>query len=283
MANTVPDEVPIENYPPHLYPTNQQANYINTLDDIGETELNQFHEQGYLAIRQAFTPEQIQTAGQAMWDLIDGKNPDFKGLQAEADKRAHFDSLTSEERRDAVRKLWQFIDYDQRLKDLAADPKLINVVTRIMNDTPILFQDMGLIKPPRIGREKPWHQDCAYFNYPIETTVVGVWIAVDAATIENGCLHIIPGSHKEGPQPHFSKRDWQICDTDVATQRDVTVPLEPGGCLIWHGLTHHGSPNNPTDQRRRALQYHYRPESAVALTKEDRMATYGGESLGVTC
>lgn len=283
MANTVPDEVPIEDYPPNLYASTQQANYLNTLNDIGTSEIAQFHEQGYLAIRQAFTPEQTQTVGQAMWDLIDGKNPNFKGLQAEADKRANFDNLTSEERRDSVRKLWQFIDHDQRLKDLSENPTLIDVITRLMNDTPILFQDMGLIKPPRIGREKPWHQDCAYFNYPVETTIVGVWIAIDAATIENGCLHIIPNSHKEGPQPHFSKRDWQICDTNVAVQRDVTVPLEPGGCLIWHGLTQHGSPNNPTDQRRRALQYHYRPEQAVALTKEDRMATYGGESLGVTC
>lgn len=283
MANTVPDEVPVDQHPPGLYPCNGQANYLNSLEEISEKEIAQFHEQGYLAIRQAFTPEQTQTSGQAMWDLIDGKNPDFKGLQAEAGKRENFDALTSEERRDAVRKLWQFIDHDQRLKALSEDAKLIQVITQLMNDTPILFQDMGLIKPPRIGREKPWHQDCAYFDYPVETTVVGVWIAIDSATEENGCLHIIPGSHKEGAQPHFSRRDWQICDTEVAVQRDVTVPLEPGGCLIWHGLTQHGSPPNPTNQRRRALQYHYRPESAVALTKEDRMAVYGGESLGVTC
>ncbi|MFT5369283.1 MAG: phytanoyl-CoA hydroxylase [Candidatus Latescibacterota bacterium] len=283
MANTVPDEVPIDPYPPDLYQYTHQTDYVDTFDDIGDQEIAKFHEQGYLAIRQAFTLEQIQTYSQAIWDLIDGKSPDFKGLQAEAGKRTNFDALTTDERRDAVRKLWQFVDHDQRLKDLSEDATLINVITRLINDTPILFQDMGLIKPPRIGREKPWHQDCAYFNYPIDTPIVGVWVAIDSATIENGCLHIIPGSHKEGPQPHFSKRDWQICDTNVAVQRDVTVPLEPGGCLIWHGLTHHGSPSNPTDQRRRALQYHYRPESAVALTKEDRMAMYGGESLGVTC
>jgi phytanoyl-CoA hydroxylase len=283
MANTVPDEVPVDQHPPDLYQFKRQANYINTFQDMGETEIAQFHEQGYLAVRHAFTPTQIQTAGQAMWDLIDGKNPNFKGLQAEAGTRANFDALTSEARRDAVRKLWQFIDYDQRLKDLSQDATLINTITKLMNDTPVLFQDMGLIKPPRIGREKPWHQDCAYFNYPAETIVVGVWIAIDPATVENGCLHIIPGSHKQGPKPHFNKRDWQICDTDVAVEEDATVPLQAGGCLIWHGLLHHGSPSNHSNQRRRALQYHYRPKSAVALTKEDRMALYGGESLGVTC
>lgn len=283
MANTVPDEVDIAPHPPKLYTATQTANYIETLDDIGEHEIAHFREQGYLAIKQAFTPKQIQNIGQAMWDLIDGKNPDFKGLQAEAGQRADFDTLTGETRRDAVRKLWQFIDYSQPLKDLAYHPQLIKIITCLMNDNPVLFQDMGLIKPPHIGREKPWHQDCAYFNYPIETTVVGVWIAVDPATLENGCLHIIPGSHKQGAQPHFSRRDWQICDTEVAVSKSVTVPLPPGGCLIWNGLMHHGSPPNHSNQRRRALQYHYRPEKAVALTKEDRMATYGGESIGVTC
>lgn len=142
MANTVPDEVPVDQHPPGLYPCNGQANYLNSLEEISEKEIAQFHEQGYLAIRQAFTPEQTQTSGQAMWDLIDGKNPDFKGLQAEAGKRENFDALTSEERRDAVRKLWQFIDHDQRLKALSEDAKLIQVITQLMNDTPILFQDM---------------------------------------------------------------------------------------------------------------------------------------------
>ncbi|MDA0712346.1 MAG: phytanoyl-CoA dioxygenase family protein [bacterium] len=283
MANTVPDEVPVDSYPPGLYVSGRRTDYIETLKHIGESERAQFHQRGYLAVRQAFSPDQVQTAGQAMWDLIDGVNPDFKGLQAEAGKRAAFDHLASEARRDAVRKLWQFIDYDRRLKDLSEDVSLIEVVSRLMDDTPVLFQDMGLIKPPRIGREKPWHQDCAYFNYPVETPVVGVWIAIDPATEENGCLHLIPGSHKEGPKPHFNLRDWQICDTEVAVERDVTVPLEAGGCLIWHGLLHHGSPANASNQRRRALQYHYRPQSAVALTKEDRMALYGGESLGITC
>ena len=113
-----------------------------------------------------------------------------------------------------------------------------------MDDTPVLFQDMALLKPPG-GREKPWHQDCAYFNYPLGTTIIGVWIALDHADANNGCLHILPGTHREGPVNHFKRRDWQICDTDVQTERDVVVPLAPGGCLLWHGMTHHGSPTNP--------------------------------------
>ena len=276
-------ETPIAIHNPSLYETTRRADYLDTLADIDDRQIARFHEQGYLAIQRAFTPQQIQSAGQAMWDLIDGKSPDFKGIMAEAAKRGQFAELTGKARRDSVRKIWKFVDYDTRLNDLAHDPNILSVLSRMMDDTPVLFQDMGLIKPPHIGREKPWHQDCAYFNYPVGTTVVGVWIAIDAATEENGCLHIIPGSHREGPIPHFRRRDWQICDTDVAVPRNVTVPLNPGGCLFWHGMTHHGSPTNRSAHRRRALQYHYRPESTVELTTKERLAIYGGDELGVTC
>ena len=283
MAEAISSETPIAVHEPSLYETTKRANYLDTLADIDDRQIARFHEQGYLAIRRAFTPQQIESVGQAMWDLIDGKSQDFKGLLAEAAKRGRFPKLTGEARRDSVRKIWKFVDHDTRLNDLAHDPNILSVLSRLMDDTPILFQDMGLIKPPHIGREKPWHQDCAYFNYPVGTTVVGVWIAIDAATEENGCLHIIPGSHREGPIPHFKRRDWQICDTDVAVPKNITVPLDPGGCLFWHGMTHHGSPTNRSDHRRRALQYHYRPESTVEMTSKERLAIYGGDELGVTC
>ncbi|MYC14844.1 MAG: phytanoyl-CoA dioxygenase family protein [Gemmatimonadetes bacterium] len=276
-------ETPIAIHDPSLYETTRRADYLDTLADIDDRQIARFHEQGYLAIQRAFTPQQIESAGQAMWDLIDGKSQDFKGIMAEAAKRGQFSELTGKARRDSVRKIWKFVDHDTRLNDLAHDPNILSVLSRMMDDTPVLFQDMGLIKPPHIGREKPWHQDCAYFNYPLGTTVVGVWIAIDAATEANGCLHIIPGSHREGPIPHFRRRDWQICDTDVAVPRNVTVPLDPGGCLFWHGMTHHGSPTNRSAHRRRALQYHYRPESTVEMTSKERLAIFGGDELGVTC
>ena len=50
------------------------------------------------------------------------------------------------------------------------------------------------------GREKPWHQDKAFFEIDVTSPVVGVWIALDEATPDNGCMHVIPGSHLEGPR-----------------------------------------------------------------------------------
>ena len=110
-----------------------------------------------------------------------------------------------------------------------------------MDDAPVLFQEMALLKPPK-GREKPWHQDCAYFNYPLGTTIIGVWIALDHADANNGCLHILPGTHREGPVNHFKRRDWQICDTDVQSRARRRRAPRP-----WRlpALARHDPPRQP--------------------------------------
>jgi len=156
-----------------------------------------------------------------------------------------------------VRKLMGFTKHEPRLDALASAAGLLGIVQRLLaGREPRMFQDMALLKPPR-GREKPWHQDNAYFDIAADEPVVGVWIALDAATPANGCMHLVPGSHRAGPTVHFKRRDWQLCDTEVRGKAIVACPLRPGGLLLFNGLTWHGTPANDTDQRRRALQFHY--------------------------
>jgi phytanoyl-CoA hydroxylase len=272
---TFSEEVPVDPHAPGLYHYAATPRALARLEELQEEHLAFFHEQGYLVVEQVFTPAQVQAACAGIFDLIDGRNPAFRGVQLEAGGR-------SEEKHLAVRKLMHFVDYDPRLKDMAQHPGLLSLLERLLGDRPVLFQDMALLKPPG-GREKPWHQDCAYFNIPLGTLVIGVWIALDQATAENGCLHILPGTHREGPVNHFKRRDWQICDTQVQTHRDVMVPLEPGGCLLWHGLLHHGSPTNKSGKTRRALQFHYKPQGAGEIATEERLQHFGGEVRGAQC
>lgn len=279
-AQPIIDDGVRADYAPNLYRYDAEAQQVARFADIGPEQLAFFHQQGYLVIAEAFSPAQVADAADAVYDLIDGKQPEFRGVQLEVSAQGQ--KLTGAARRKAVRKLMKFVDLDERFQPLATDPDLLDVLTRLMDDTPVLFQEMALLKPP-MGREKPWHQDCAYFNYPLGTTIIGVWIALDHADANNGCLHILPGTHREGPINHFKRRDWQICDTDVQTKRDVVVPLAPGGCLLWHGMTHHGSPTNPSQKMRRALQLHYRPTSAGQIATDERMQHFGGEVRGAEC
>jgi len=269
--------------PDLLYQYHALADGVDGYAAVTEAQIDLFHEQGYLVIHNAFSPEEVQSALDGLLALIDGQNPAFTGIQFEAKAREMLSSLPQEQKQDLVRKLMHFVDYDARLKALAEHPQLLGIVRRLLADTPVLSQDMALLKPPFIGREKPWHQDNAFFNLPSDTTVVAAWIALDEAVPENGCMYIIPGSHRRGPVVHFQRRDWQICDTDVAVHEAIAVPLQPGGCLLFHSLLHHGTPPSQSGRRRRALQYHYRPAGVTQISQEERLAIFGSEGKDVTC
>ena len=270
--------------PEGLYRYDAVADFVvEDFDAITDEHIEAYHALGYIVVEKAFPKWMVDEALEGMLALIRGERPDFKGIQFESWAKDRIDSLTPEERLDYVRKIAYFVGYDARLKAMAEYPPLVRTIGRILGEKPKLFQDMGLIKPPGGGREKPWHQDKAYFNIRLEDRVVGAWIALDEATAENGCMHVIPCSHKEGAVIHFMRRDWQICDTDVKVDQDVMVPLKPGGCLLFDGLIHHGTPPNYSMKRRRALQFHYAGESAVSVEPAERLAVFGSEGKDVSC
>lgn len=273
-----------DDYPDSLYVADGFAPMIETLADFNEEAFEVYKEVGFVAIRQAFTPDEVASVGQALQDIVQRDSlPEGVQLQYENRARDILPSLSPEERLDAVRKFMLFVHLDERLERMVYHPALLPILTRILGEPPKMFQDMALLKPPGIGREKPWHQDNAYFKVPQSAEVVGIWAALDQATPENGCMFFQPGGHHAGPLPHFNRRDWQICDADILGKRSIAVPLPPGGCVIFNGLVPHGTPSNRTNTRRRALQFHYKGESVPETTDQARLDTFGSEGVGATC
>jgi phytanoyl-CoA hydroxylase len=277
------DEYSAKAPPAGLYDfTHQVRTGIDGFGAVSDADIEAFHALGFLAIHNAIDPAAIQAGRAALRDLM--LRRDLDNIMVESVVGERFDRLSDEERLDSVRKLMPIIDYDDRLKTLSDLPELSAVLERIMGEPPAHSQDMAMLKPPRIGREKPWHQDMAYFDYPADTAIIGAWIALDEALPENGCMMVIPGSHHEGAMPHWTRRDWQICDSDVQLGKITAVPLPPGGCLLFHCLLHHGTPPTRSRRRRWALQFHYRPQSAKALPDSDlRLSVFGTEGKDVTC
>ena len=271
--------------PDDLYDFKGIAKGIDGLDAFDAEHVAFFREQGYLVVHNAFTKTEVDAALEGLLDLIEGKSLDFiksKGMQFETKAQGLLSTLSREQRQDYVRKLNQYVEFEPRLKALSSHPKLERVTSQLLGALPELFANQALLKPPLIGREKPWHQDHAFFNVPMGTQVVGVWIALDEAVPENGCMHIIPRGHKE-PIVHFKRRDWQICDDNVDTDGILAVPLKPGGLLLFDGLLPHGTPPTRSPMRRRALQFHYIPDRTGRISSEDRMAVFGSEGKDVTC
>ena len=272
-----------EMHDPNLYRAARTATKRDGLGTIDDGAIEEYRRTGYLAIENAFNPEEVKAALDGLVGLIMGREPDFKGIWFESKAKEILSTLNAAQRQDAVRKLGFFVDHDAGLRAMATHPGLMAVIARLIGGTPTLFQDMALIKPPRLGREKPWHQDHAYFAYPLGTPIVGVWIALDEATISNGCMHLLEGGHNLGPKIHFKRRDWQICDNEMMGCEAVAVPLKPGGLLLFDGLLPHGTPHNNSGERRRAIQYHYAPDTATKVEDEYRLGIFGSEGKGVTC
>ncbi|MGI8905598.1 MAG: phytanoyl-CoA dioxygenase family protein [Candidatus Sumerlaeaceae bacterium] len=266
-----------------LYQASAFAEWVESFDAVTEHAIEQYQHHGFLAIHNAFSAEELQSAREALARLVNGETDGFTNIQFEAAVAGHITELSPEDRMDSVRKLMYFTEFETPLDALAHHPKLQSILARILGDVPVLFQDMALLKPPMVGGEKPWHQDLAYFNLPISAKVVGVWIALDPATPQNGCMHVLPGRQKAGPIAHFKRRDWQICDNETSGLGCVAVPLEPGGCLLFDGLLPHGTPPNTTQQRRRALQFHFKGAKQQGVSEEERLAVFGGEGRGVEC
>jgi phytanoyl-CoA hydroxylase len=278
------DQVAPQEYPENLYAYAAVVQALEGIPDDLASVADQYREAGFVSIDHAFTDDQIEGLIDALTQLTVADLPEKTQLQFENLAAGKIESMASEERLDYVRKLMWFVDLDPRIEAMAYEPNLIRLVTHLLGSEPEMFQEMALLKPPGIGREKPWHQDHAYFNLPEGTPVVGVWIALDEATPENGCMHFLPGRHKSGPIPHFNRRDWQICDTEIlGNDQAVAAPLKAGGFVIFDGLVPHGTPHNRTNTRRRALQFHYVAKGTPRISTEERMAMFGSEGRDVSC
>ena len=166
--------------------------------------------------------------------------------------------------------------YEPDLRRVATDIGLADRVAEVLGGpAPILTTAFLWAKPARVGSAKPWHQDMAMAppgfadRHP---NIVTVWLAVDPATPDNGCLEFVPGSHRSGLLPHIG--DGERPDPGAAPARRVVepyidlpavlpdarprpMPLDPGSAVAFDGLVVHRSATNRATTPRRAVSYVY--------------------------
>lgn len=220
-----------------------------------------FIEDGYLVVEGVIPPETIR----AMIDRIDWlcanwQSPEAQrlGLNQEADIAG---AVTTEKSARTVRKLVHMATHELLFKSHAHNPVLLDMVDALIGRPGCglyLYEDQAFLKPPRVGSSKQLHQDNAYFNVTPDDAVLTTWCALDDATVENGCMHYVPGSHTKGVvehvqipnTPHMVPKGYKLDDA-------VPAPVKSGGILFHHGSSLHYSPPNNSDKWRRAFACHY--------------------------
>jgi ectoine hydroxylase-related dioxygenase (phytanoyl-CoA dioxygenase family) len=142
--------------------------------------------------------------------------------------------------------------------DLATDPRVLEVAqTAIGPDLVLIATGFFSKTPGDCEKYVAWHQDTTYWGLepPFAATL---WIAIDDSDIENGCLRVIPGTHKGGLLPHGKAaksgnilgNDQEIDPAAIDVNRAVDLELKAGQASLHHGLTVHGSNPNTSNRRR---------------------------------
>ena len=155
---------------------------------------------------------------------------------------------------------------------LCTDSRLINLIEPLLGPDIALFAAHYLCKPAHTGKPVLWHQDANYWPLePMEVTTI--WLAGDDSTPENGCMRVIPGSHRsravathsratETPNVLSSQVDDEV---DESTAVDVIVPA--GGASVHDPFLLHGSEPNRSNKRRIGLTLRYIP-TTTRITSE---------------
>ena len=152
-------------------------------------------------------------------------------------------------------------DLDPEFDRFSRTPKLANLADSLDFDDPVIIQSMYIFKPPRIGGEVVCHQDSTYL-YTEPESCVGFWFALEDATLENGCLHFIPGAHRLPlKKRNYRKDDGTITtdtldDTPWPEERKIAAPAKAGALVVFHGRAPHLSGANLSDKSRHAYTLH---------------------------
>ena len=136
-------------------------------------------------------------------------------------------------------------------------PKVIEAVRLLIEDPFVYYLDQIFLKPPQTGMGTNWHQDNAYFKVTDPTKGTAMWVALHDATLENGTIHVIPGSHRtplnHGRDP-FSDHHIRC---EVPEDKAVAIELPAGGVAFFNFGVAHSTKANRTERERAGLALHF--------------------------
>ncbi len=233
-------------------------------------QINSFREQGYLAGIQVLDDRQVAALREELDEFF---QPDHEG-------RELWYEYHSNESNDSSQVLFHALGA-WRLRpafhDLLWNPAFTVPASQLLEGAVRFWHDQLFCKPARQGGVVAWHQDYSYWTRTRPMQHLTCWIGLDDATIENGCLRYIPGSHRWELLPITGLAGDMDAIRDVLSdeqweqmQNPVPIALKTGECTFHHPLMVHGSTGNASDQPRRA---------AVLNVVRDGVCSYSDEPL----
>ena len=212
-------------------------------------QITSFHENGFLTLGSITNDTEL--------DWLRGIYDRLFASRAGREEGNQFDlGGTDEEGKEAaLPQILQPVKYAPELAHGLFRTNALAIATQLLGPGATANGDHAIFKPAGTGAPTPWHQDEAYWDAMRQYNSVSIWMPFQEATIENGCLWFVPGSHKWEVLPHHSiGHDPRVHGLEVEgadTSTAVACPLPPGGVTIHKNRTlHYAGPNTSGVPRR---------------------------------
>jgi phytanoyl-CoA hydroxylase len=244
---------------------------------LSKEQLAFYEENGYVVVPDVVSQDVVKRLRTAITEMTE---------EAQAGRDARFQPAVEPDAAGGVatkaaplRKLNELVPHDEFFRSVAKSDKIVDVVAQLAGNAKriMLYSDQVFLKPAFCGSEKPLHQDNSYFRVMPHSHGVTCWMAVDDATIENGCMNYIPGSHKLGLLPHKELTKAHLTPEGSGFGEEVPVPVKAGTAIFHHLLCLHSSKANKSDKSRRAWALHYANRDAESSVRAwDKMIPIRG-------
>lgn len=229
---------------------------------LNPLEVEQFEQKGYLKIDQRVIDDEHLNVLREHYDALFSQKRNtigegLRNLAVVGESETDEDADRAEEMLQ-IMEMWRF---DDEYRKLLYHEPLLDIAESLIGTNIQLFHDQALYKPAYHGGEVHWHQDNAYWQCD-PPNLVSIWIALDDADEENGCMNVIPGSYIEGLAAHGRAKSEKgnlpaLLQVDADIDRAVPVPVEAGCAMVHHCMTLHQTNPNRSPRDRRAMVIHY--------------------------
>jgi ectoine hydroxylase-related dioxygenase (phytanoyl-CoA dioxygenase family) len=217
-------------------------------------EIAQYRTEGWVVPRYTLPSARVAELREALEELL----RDNPGVRPEKLVSAHIEGDNGEGVRGS-----------RRFLELAQDREIVDLVAGVIGDDVILWGCHVFCKPAHEGYETPWHQDGHYWPIrPLATCTA--WVALEPSTAANGCLRVIPRSHRHRvlhPHLHEDRTDLtlnqRMADGTFDEAQAVDIELQPGQMSLHDVYMIHGARANTSGQRRTGVALRYMPSTSL--------------------
>jgi ectoine hydroxylase-related dioxygenase (phytanoyl-CoA dioxygenase family) len=229
-----------------------------TAAPLSPDDVTAFHRDGFLVVAALTSADEIVRL-QAIYDQLFSGRKDFA-----AGDRLELAGIDD----DGHETLPQIISpekYAPELLQIQARERAFAIARQLLGPDADSMGDHAILKPAGHGAPTPWHQDEAYWDPALEYDALSFWMPLQEATIENGCMQFVAGSHRREILPHRHISDDPGVealeyDGDVSDLPVTACPLAPGGATIHGSRTlHYTGPNRSESPRRAYIMGFGRP------------------------